>query len=51
MLLTSLMICLWFCFYYLVQKSPQHRQVVFSVLLLHIVCEAEQRHLLSAAPQ
>lgn len=39
------------CFFYLVQKSPQHRQIVSSILLLHIVREAEQRHLLSAAPQ
>lgn len=33
------------------QKSPQHRQIVSSVPLVHIMREAEQRHLLSAAPQ
>lgn len=40
--------CLFF--FYLMQKSPQHRQIVFSVILLYIVREAEQRHLLPAAP-
>lgn len=40
-----------FFFFYLMQKSPQHRQIVSSVILLHIMREAEQRNLLPAAPQ
>lgn len=32
------------------QKSPEHRQAVFAVILLNDVGEAEQRHFLPAAP-